>query len=111
MLHDLPFEGTIKVRNKGVDAAILTDSNMVETALAATRTLVVCGSSTAVLEATCLDPIDEKTLGYYEDTTRIIVATSTELYNSALAVMKNPKKLFLFRGSRQKELVALVRSL
>ncbi|MCQ2499828.1 MAG: hypothetical protein MJ117_00615 [Lachnospiraceae bacterium] len=109
MLHDLPFEGTIKVRNKGVDIAILTDSDFVDTALAATRSLVVCGISTAVLEATCLDPIDERTLGYYEETTRVIVATSEKLYDSAAAVMKNTKKLRLFRGSSQKELIATVR--
>lgn len=56
MLKSLPFEGTIKVRNKGVDIALLADADTVELAFAASRKLVVCGVSTAVLKVTCLDP-------------------------------------------------------
>ena len=66
MLQALPFEGTIKVRNKGVDVTLLADKDTAELAFAASRVLVVCGISTAVLEITCWDPIDTRTLSYYE---------------------------------------------
>lgn len=111
MLHDLPFEGTMKVRNKGVDVTILADAETVDLAMTTTRSLVVCGISTAVLEVTCLDPVDERTLEYYEDTTKALLAMNTELYDAVSSVMKDRKKLFLFKGNGQKELFKTVKSL
>lgn len=82
MLQSLPFEGTIKVRNKGVDVTLLADADTVELAFTVSRTLVVCGISTAVLEITCWDPIDTRTLSYYEQTTRGIIAMDEAVWNA-----------------------------
>lgn len=110
MLHALPFEGTIKVRNKGVDIAILADAETVELAFAASRVLVVCGISTAVLEVTCLDPIDTKTLRYYEQTTPILFAMTAPILDAVRPHVQADTRVALFDGEGQAALLAAVRS-
>jgi transketolase C-terminal domain/subunit len=83
MLESLPFEGTIKVRNKGVDVVILADRSNIDIAMSASRTLVVIGISTAVLEVTEYDPFDIMTLEYYTRLSKKFVFLSDELYSSA----------------------------
>ena len=109
MLHDLPFEGTIKVVNKGVDVTLLADADSTELAFAASRALVVCGISTAVLEVTCLDPIDSRTLGYYAQTTPVLIALSQEILEAARPVLHGQAALLLFDGGDRKALIAAVR--
>lgn len=109
MLESLPFEGTMKVRNKGVDIAIIANTETVSEAFAASRQLVVCGISTAVLEATCLDPIDTRTLEYYEKTTLCLLAMTESVYDAVRLVIAPDTRLVLFAGSSASELVITVR--
>lgn len=112
MLHSLPFEGTIKVRNKGVDAAILADSRTADAAFAASRSLVVCGISTAVLEVTCLSPVDTRTLAYYEQTTGgRLLAMTQEVFEAVRPHLSEDTRLCLFAGGNEKDLIGAVRAL
>lgn len=63
MLEDLPFAGTMRVVNKGVDAALVVRPVHTEAALRAAKRCGVRGVSTAVLEAA--DPPDLPTLEYF----------------------------------------------
>ena len=63
MLEDLPFTGTMRVVNKGVDAALVVRPAYTEAALRAAKRCGVRGVSTAVLEAA--DPPDLRTLEYF----------------------------------------------
>ena len=112
MLDSLPFEGTIKVRNKGVDVAILADSATVEKAFAASRRLVVCGISTAVLEVTCLEPLDTRTLGYYEDTTGgALLAMTREIFEAVRPQVRESTHLWRFGGENERDIISEVRAL
>lgn len=111
MLESLPFEGTIKVKNKGVDAAILADHDCVDMAFSVSRKLVVCGISTAVLEVTCLDPVDTKTLAYYEATTGGLLTMNADILAAVRPHLKPETKLVLFTGTTEQELFQAVRKL
>lgn len=88
MLPSLPFQGTTKVVNKGVDITLVADGATIDAAMKASRTLVVRGMSTVVLEVTCLDPIDERTLNHFIDATGALVFTNQEVYKSAKYLLK-----------------------
>lgn len=109
MLKSLPFEGTIKVRNKGVDISILADSDTAELAFAASRQLVVCGISTAVLEITCFEPIDTRTLKYYEKTTPCLLAMTEKIFDAVQPLIGSNTRMILFDGNSTGELVHAVR--
>lgn len=109
MLESLPFEGTIKVINKGVDIAILADTNNSALAFGASRHLVVCGISTAVLEITCFAPVDARTLAYYEKTTPCMLAMTEEILEAVRSLISPDVKLCLFEGNTQEELIRAVR--
>lgn len=111
MLESLPFEGTIKVRNKGVDISILADAQTVDTAFAASRQLVVCGISTAVLEVTCLDPIDIRTLAYYEKTTPCMLAMTKELQHAVQHALISDVRIQTFEGDTVSQLVQAARDM
>lgn len=63
MLEDLPAGGTMRLVNKGVDAALIARPAHIEAALRAAKRCGVRGVSTAVLEAA--DPPDLATLEYF----------------------------------------------
>ena len=60
MLKDLPFFGTTRVANKGVDVALIVRPSHTAEAVKAARRCGVCGISTAVLEVTQTDPPDQR---------------------------------------------------
>ena len=110
MLESLPFEGTIKVRNKGVDIALLAEQNTVDLAFAASRKLVVCGVSTAVLEVTCLSPIDIRTLHSYERITPRMIALTRPVYDAVRPCLHTEQMLSLFEGQPEESaFIAAVR--
>ena len=109
MLESLPFEGTIKVRNKGVDIAVLADAETVELAFAASRQLVVCGISTAVLEVTCFDPIDIRTLAYYEKTTPCMLAMTKKIAHAVRKALISDTPMDVFEGDTVAQVVKAVR--
>lgn len=65
MLEALPFTGTTRVANKGVDVALVVYPTSTESAIQAARICGVCGISTAVLEVTQLYPPDQRTLEHF----------------------------------------------
>ena len=79
MLKDLPFTGTTRVANKGVDVALVVLPEHTEDAIKAARVCGVCGISTAVLEVTQLDPPDQRTLEHFCNTTKKLVFANREL--------------------------------
>ena len=83
MLPALSFQGTTKVVNKGVDVTIVANEDTIDLVMKASRTLVVRGISTAVLEITCLLPIDESTIRYYVDSTKALLFVNQELYQKS----------------------------
>lgn len=73
MLENLPFTGTMRVANKGTDAALVVRPVHTPEAMKAARRCGVRGISTAVLEAA--DPPDRRTLEYFcELTGRLVFA-------------------------------------
>ena len=70
MLENLPFTGTMRVANKGTDAALVVRPVHTPEAMKAARRCGVRGISTAVL-----DPPDRRTLEYFcELTGRLVFA-------------------------------------
>lgn len=63
MLENLPFTGTMRVANKGTDAALVVRPVHIPEAMRAAKRCGVRGISTAVLEAA--DPPDLRTLEYF----------------------------------------------
>ncbi len=111
MLKSLPFEGTIKVRNKGVDIALLADCDTIETAFAASRKLAVCGISTAVLEITSFDAIDTCTLAYYEQTTICLLAMNHTVFTAVRPYIAEKTYLRVFQGTGEPALIDTVRKM
>lgn len=109
MLESLPFEGTIRVRNKGVDVALLADRDTVDMAFAASRKLVVCGVSTAVLEVTCFDPVDTRTLHSYESITPCMIAMTRQIFDTVRPCLQHKDVLFCFEGAGEDMLIGMVR--
>lgn len=62
---DLPFFGTTRVANKGVDVTLIVRPSHTAEAVKAARRCGVCGISTAVLEVTQTDPPDQRTLEHF----------------------------------------------
>ena len=73
MLPSLDFKGTTEVVNKGVDITLLTCKEKADVAYSLTRYLSVCGYSVAVLSVTELNPVDMRTISYYEATTPLLM--------------------------------------
>lgn len=88
MLPSLPFQGTTKVINKGVDITIVADRDTIGTAMKASRILVVRGISTVVLEVTCLTPIDERTLSHFIEATSALIFVNQSLYMATRHLLK-----------------------
>lgn len=73
MLPSLDFTGSAEVINKGVDITLVTNQENKDKIFDITRNLVVRGFSTALLCVTELEPVDMKTIRYYEKTTPLLV--------------------------------------
>jgi pyruvate/2-oxoglutarate/acetoin dehydrogenase E1 component len=71
-----------------VDITLIADSNSVDFAFGVSRVLSVMGISPAVLEVTCLDPFDIRTLEYFERTTRKLVFLTPKLLDVAEKYLK-----------------------
>ena len=82
MLPSLKFEGTARVINKGVDVTLLTDEKGSGDAFWVSRYLVVKGISAAVLSVTQLDPVDMRTIRYYEETTGVLIFLKKDVYDA-----------------------------
>ena len=111
MLKSLPFAGTIKVINKGVDVTVLADRSSVDIAFAASRKLVVCGISTAVLNITCFNPIDTKTLAYYEETTPRMIAMNQQIFDAVQPHLRKTTRIALLDGTSEQALIDAVRTI
>ncbi len=107
MLHAPPFEGTMKVRNKGVDFALLADAETAPLAMAASRRLSVCGISTAVLEETALPEADVRTLQYYGGIVRCMAAMNERVMQAVRGKTGCP--LYRFDGEGEAALIAAAR--
>ena len=79
MLKDLPFSGTTRVINKGVDAALVIRPEQRDAALTAAKICGVRGVSTAVLEVGCLCPPDQRTLEHFCHLTGCVVFGDRDL--------------------------------
>lgn len=82
MLKDLPFTGTTRVANKGVDVTLVVLPEHTEDAVKAARICGVCGISTAVLEVNQLTPPDLRTLEHFCTTTKKLVFANRELLDA-----------------------------
>lgn len=108
MLPSLSFQGTTKVVNKGVDVTIVANEKTIEAAMKASRSLVVRGMSTAVLEVTCTDPIDERTISHFVQSTGALVFADSFLYESAKRLIKPETFVEVCNISSERELIELV---
>ena len=97
----------MKVRNKGVDFALLADAETAPIAMAAARQLSVCGISTAVLEETALPEADVRTLQYYGGIVRCMAAMNEWVMQAVRGKTGCP--LYQFDGEGEAELLAMVR--
>lgn len=111
MLKSLPFEGTIKVVNKGVDVAVITDGINSHTAMAASRPLVVTGISTAVLEVTELEPFDTRTFQYYVDLINKFVFVNEEMAVAAKPYLNEDTISYTLDSCSEETIIAAVRKL
>ena len=94
MLPSLGFEGTAKVINKGVDVTLLADASGAEELYRISRHLVVCGISAAVVAVTELDPVDVRTIRYYEDTTPALLIFDQKVADAVIPVLRPETKYY-----------------
>lgn len=80
MLKPLPFEGTVKVINKGTDAVIVAGRPERDAALQAAKVCGVRGISTAVLEIPETEDAYSRTFQYYSELAGVYVFSDRELY-------------------------------
>jgi len=105
MLPSLGFEGTAKVVNKGVDVTLITDTAGKDELFQVSRTLVVCGISAAVVEVTELDPVDMKTIRYFEDTTPILVFFDQNVSDAVIPLLRPETQYRIIRETNAAQLL------
>lgn len=98
MLEALSFEGTTKVLNKGVDAALAVRPEDADEALRAAKVCGVCGVSTAVLSVTETDPIDTRTFAHFAKTAGRLVFADRALYEAAKCALDEKTKVLIAPG-------------
>ena len=64
-----------------------------------------------MLEATCLDPVDTRTLSYYEQTTPCLIAMNARIFDAVSSVLQSNTTMQLFDGTSEAELIQTVRTL
>ena len=87
MLPSLGFEGTAKVVNKGVDVTLITDEKGADEMFQVSRYLVVCGISAAVVAVTEMDPVDMKTIRYFETTTPLLLFFDRQVADAVIPLL------------------------
>lgn len=105
MLPSLPFEGTAKVFNKGVDITFLTDEQGANTAYEVSRYLSVRGISAAVLVVTELYPVDMRTIHYYEEMTRTFFFLKPDIYNAVVPCLETQTRCWMLKHQEVPELL------
>lgn len=88
MLPSLGFKGTAEVVNKGVDVTLISDSEGKKELFELSRYLVVCGLSAAVVAVTELEPVDMKTIRYFEETTPLLLFFSEAVADKIIPELK-----------------------
>ncbi|MCR5666678.1 MAG: hypothetical protein K6G01_07580 [Eubacterium sp.] len=92
MLPSLGFEGTAKVINKGVDVTLIADELGAQELFQISRHLVVCGISAAVLAVTEINPVDMRTIRYYEDTTSLLIFFDAKVAEAVIPLLDSKTK-------------------
>jgi transketolase C-terminal domain/subunit len=87
--------GKTRVVNKGVDVAVIASSNTVAEAMKASRTLVVKGISTAVIEVMTVSPLDEGTFLSFAKKTKAMIFTEQYIYESAAELLHKQQPLII----------------
>lgn len=72
--------GKSRIINKGTDVTIIASSEKSENAMKASRTLVVKGISTAIIELLTLDYLDKETILNYANKTKALVFIDKNIY-------------------------------
>ncbi|KZL89243.1 transketolase C-terminal domain-containing protein [Clostridium magnum] len=80
---DVIDNGRTRILNKGTDVAIITSSAKSPDAMKASRTLVVRGISTAIIEVLNIDFLDKDTILEYANKTGALVFIDREIYDKA----------------------------
>lgn len=93
MLKPLPFEGTVKVINKGVDAALVIGKAEEEAALRAAKICGVRGISTAVLQIPESAPADRETFRYYSGLAGVFVFADKSLYERCRSLLSDDDRV------------------
>lgn len=87
--------GKTRVINRGVDVAIFASSALAKEAMTASRTIVVKGVSTAVIEVMTIDPLDEETFISFAQKTGALVFVEQWLYDEVEELLKDDKDLLV----------------
>jgi pyruvate/2-oxoglutarate/acetoin dehydrogenase E1 component len=87
--------GKTRVINRGVDVAIFVSSDLAGDAMLASRTLVVKGISTAIIEVMTIDPLDEETFIDFAQKTGALVFLEQRLYDAFKVSRKDTKTLVI----------------
>ena len=88
-------KGKTRVVNKGVDVAVIASSNTVSAAMRASRTLVVKGISTAVIEVMTINSLDKDTFLDFAKKTEAMVFTEQYIYEAVKRVLDNCEPLLI----------------
>ena len=89
--------GKTRVVNKGVDVAIFTTREFSIEAMKASRTLVVKGISTAVVEVMTLEPLDKETFISFAEKTGALVFAEQSVYEAMVDLIKGKQDIILER--------------
>lgn len=87
--------GRTRVVNKGVDVAVFAGSSCIGDAMKASRTLVVKGISTAVIEVLAIEPPDEETIISFAEKTGALVFTEQRLYEAFRGLLKKYESVII----------------
>lgn len=85
-----------RVVNKGVDVTIISSSTTIKESMKASRTLVVTGISTAVIEVITINsPLDEEVFLNFAKETHAIIFTEQYIYEAVIGILNNQYPLII----------------
>ena len=87
--------GKTRIVNKGVDVTVIASSNTIAQAMKASRTLVVKGISTAVIEVLTIEPLDKKTFLDFAEKTGVFIFTEQWLYKAITEQLLNHESIMI----------------
>lgn len=87
--------GKTRVVNRGVDVAVFTTTEFSAEAMKASRTLVVKGISTAVIEVMTLEPLDKETFISFAEKTGALVFAEQSVYEAVCGLLKGKQDVIL----------------